>query len=80
MYLNYLTDQGEPGVRSALGGNYQRLAALKKQYDPTNFFHLIRTSLLDRARDACREVNALRGSRVITECTPKEGFHSCAIA
>lgn len=40
MYLNYLIDQGEAGVRSALGANYQRLAALKKQYDPTNFFHL----------------------------------------
>jgi FAD/FMN-containing dehydrogenase len=40
MYLNYLTDQGEPGVRSALGVNYPRLAALKKRYDPTNFFHL----------------------------------------
>ena len=40
MYLNYLTDQGEPGVRSALGVNYQRLVALKKRYDPTNFFHL----------------------------------------
>jgi len=40
MYLNYLTDQGEPGVRSALGVNYGRLAALKKQYDPTNFFRL----------------------------------------
>jgi hypothetical protein len=40
MYLNYLTDQGEPGVRSALGVNYGRLAALKKRYDPTNFFHL----------------------------------------
>ena len=40
MYLNYLTDQGEPGVRSAFGANYQRLAALKKRYDPTNFFHL----------------------------------------
>ncbi len=40
MYLNYLSDQGEPGVRSALGVNYGRLAALKKRYDPTNFFHL----------------------------------------
>ena len=40
MYLNYLTDQGEAGVRAAFGGNYLRLAALKKRYDPTNFFHL----------------------------------------
>ena len=40
MYLNYLSDQGEAGVRSAFGVNYGRLAALKKRYDPTNFFHL----------------------------------------
>jgi FAD/FMN-containing dehydrogenase len=40
MYMNYLTDQGEPGVRAAFGGNYARLATLKKKYDPTNFFHL----------------------------------------
>jgi len=38
IYLNYLSDQGEPGVRRAFGGNYPRLAALKKRYDPTNFF------------------------------------------
>jgi len=40
IYLNYLSDQGELGVRSAFGANYQRLAALKKRYDPTNFFRL----------------------------------------
>jgi hypothetical protein len=40
MYLNYLTDEGEPGVRLAFGANYQRLAAIKKRYDPTNFFRL----------------------------------------
>ena len=40
IYLNYLTDQGEQGVRSAFGANYPRLAALKKKYDPTNFFRL----------------------------------------
>ena len=38
MYMNYLTDQGEPGVRAAFGENYSRLAELKKKYDPTNFF------------------------------------------
>lgn len=40
-YLNYLTeDEGEPGVRAAFGGNYARLAALKAQWDPTNFFNM----------------------------------------
>jgi hypothetical protein len=40
IYLNYLTDQGEPGVRAALGDNYPRLRTLKRKYDPENFFRL----------------------------------------
>jgi hypothetical protein len=40
IYLNYLTDQGEPGVRAALGDNYPRLQRLKAKYDPENFFRL----------------------------------------
>ena len=40
MYLNYVTDQGEAGVRSSLGENYSRLVSLKRRYDPTNFFRL----------------------------------------
>jgi hypothetical protein len=39
MYLNYLTEgAGDTGVRDAYGSNYERLAALKSEYDPTNFF------------------------------------------
>jgi FAD/FMN-containing dehydrogenase len=39
MYLNYLTiGAGDAGVRAAYGSNYERLAALKSKYDPTNFF------------------------------------------
>lgn len=37
VYVNSL-DQGESRVREACGPNYQRLAALKTRYDPTNFF------------------------------------------
>ena len=40
MYLNYLTDQGDPGVRAAFGTNYARLTQLKSKYDPDNVFHL----------------------------------------
>jgi Berberine and berberine like len=40
IYLNYLTDQGEQGVRRAFGANYPHLVALKRKYDPTNLFRL----------------------------------------
>ncbi len=39
-YLNFLGEEGEERVKAAYGGNYERLAALKKKYDPTNFFRL----------------------------------------
>jgi hypothetical protein len=39
-YVNYLGDEGETRVRAAYGANYDRLATLKRKYDPTNFFRL----------------------------------------
>ena len=39
-YVNYLGEEGEDRVRSAYGAKYQRLAALKKKYDPANLFCL----------------------------------------
>ena len=39
-YVNDLGDEGDQRVREAFGENYQRLVALKKKYDPTNFFHM----------------------------------------
>ena len=46
MYLNYLTHSaGTAGVRVAYGSNYDRLAALKRKYDPTNFFNSNRNIL-----------------------------------
>jgi hypothetical protein len=38
-YVNYLGDEGSSAVRASYGANYDRLADLKKKYDPDNFFH-----------------------------------------
>ena len=40
VYVNFLGVEGEERVREAYGANYDRLVALKDEYDPTNFFHL----------------------------------------
>ncbi|HYB25834.1 MAG TPA: FAD-binding oxidoreductase [Solirubrobacteraceae bacterium] len=38
VYVNNLGDEGDQRTRQAYGHNYDRLAALKTQYDPTNLF------------------------------------------
>jgi hypothetical protein len=65
VYVNDLGDEGEDRVRSAYGGNYSRLVALKEEYDPTNFFRLnqnIRPEALD-FRSARRPGDRARGPR-----------------
>jgi len=40
-YVNYLGEgEGDARVRAAYGANYERLVAIKNQYDPTNLFQL----------------------------------------
>lgn len=39
-YVNYLGEVTDEGVRTAYGKKYDRLAALKAKYDPTNFFSM----------------------------------------
>ncbi len=41
VYVNNLgNDEEESRIRSAYGGNYERLVDLKNKYDPTNLFRL----------------------------------------
>ena len=39
-YVNFMTEEEQGRVRSAYGSNYDRLANLKKEYDPNNIFRL----------------------------------------
>jgi FAD/FMN-containing dehydrogenase len=42
LYLNFagLDEEKEDLVRASYGANYERLAALKATYDPTNLFRM----------------------------------------
>ena len=41
VYLNFIPDEGEDRVVAAYAReNYERLAAVKAEYDPDNLFHL----------------------------------------
>jgi hypothetical protein len=39
-YVNFLTEEEQTRVRSAYGSNYDRLARLKKKFDPNNLFRI----------------------------------------
>jgi len=39
-YVNFMMEEGQERVRAPFGENYNRLAAIKKKYDPTNFFRV----------------------------------------
>jgi FAD/FMN-containing dehydrogenase len=39
-YVNMMMEEGQERVRAAYGANYDRLAAIKAEYDPTNLFRL----------------------------------------
>jgi FAD/FMN-containing dehydrogenase len=39
-YVNFMTEEESDRVAAAYGANYNRLAQIKKQYDPDNLFHV----------------------------------------
>lgn len=39
-YVNFMMDEGEDRVKASYRENYERLAAIKSKYDPTNFFRI----------------------------------------
>ena len=40
MYVNFLSADDSERVRSAYGPNYERLARVKRRYDPANLFRV----------------------------------------
>jgi len=39
-YVNFMMDEGQERVRASFRDNYNRLAAIKQQYDPANLFRV----------------------------------------
>jgi FAD/FMN-containing dehydrogenase len=39
-YVNFMMEEGQERIRATYRDNYQRLAAIKKKYDPQNLFHI----------------------------------------
>jgi FAD/FMN-containing dehydrogenase len=39
-YVNFMMEEGEDRIRATYGENYERLAAVKRRYDPGNFFRV----------------------------------------
>jgi FAD/FMN-containing dehydrogenase len=39
-YVNFMMDEGEDRIRATYGKNYDRLARIKKHYDPANLFRV----------------------------------------
>jgi FAD/FMN-containing dehydrogenase len=40
LLVEFLGDEGEDTIKAAFGPNYDRLMAIKKKYDPKNFFRM----------------------------------------
>ena len=39
-YVNFMMDEGEDRIKASYRDNYERLAVIKRKYDPANFFRV----------------------------------------
>ncbi|WP_420641580.1 FAD-binding oxidoreductase [Candidatus Leptofilum sp.] len=39
-YINFMMEEGQARIKATYGANYERLATIKRKYDPTNFFRV----------------------------------------
>jgi FAD/FMN-containing dehydrogenase len=39
-YVNFMMEEGVDRIRATYRDNYDRLVAIKRKYDPDNFFHV----------------------------------------
>jgi len=38
--VNFMMDEGQECIKSTYGDNFERLVAIKNEYDPTNLFRV----------------------------------------
>jgi FAD/FMN-containing dehydrogenase len=48
-YVNFMMEEGQDRVRATYGDNFERLAAVKRRYDPTNLFRVNQNIEVDGA-------------------------------
>lgn len=75
VYVNFLGQEGEGRVQAAYGVNYERLVALKNQYDPTNFFSLNQNIKPSPTQRCVQHLESLvRPSLVVNEIARRSSF------
>jgi UDP-N-acetylenolpyruvoylglucosamine reductase len=64
-YINFMMDEGQERVQASFRDNYARLATIKAQYDPTNFFRVnqnIKPAMNARVTQVAKPETQLAGS------------------
>ncbi|HSR13466.1 MAG TPA: BBE domain-containing protein, partial [Thermodesulfobacteriota bacterium] len=72
VYVNFLSDDEASRVRSAYGKNFDRLAEVKRKYDPDNFFHMNQNVKPAGKESGTKERSSVdRGKPEIIACGPE---------